>query len=132
MGTVGYLLDTCTFLWSVRGSQKLSDVVKNAIDNTSIPLFLSSVSAFEITNKYRLGKLHGYEDIAENYFEAFQKLGADELSLNMHHTHFAGKFGWEHRDPFDRLLAAQASIENLTLLTSDPVFKSLPWVTVLW
>ena len=48
----------------------------------------------------------------------------------MRHAHFAGKFEWSHRDPFDRLLAAQAFVENLMLITDDAVFDSLPWLHV--
>jgi PIN domain nuclease of toxin-antitoxin system len=132
MGTVGYLLDTHTFLWIVRGSKKLSDAARKAIEDTDVTLYLSAASAYEIMNKQRLGKLCGYEDIAENYFDAVQCSGAAELPINTRHAHFAGKFEWAHRDPFDRLLAAQAFTDNLTLITNDEAFNSLSWVSVLW
>jgi PIN domain nuclease of toxin-antitoxin system len=132
MGTVGYLLDTHTFLWIVRGSNKLSDTAKKAIEDTDVPLYISAASAYEIMNKHRLGKLCGYEDIAENFFSAVQLSGADGLPINSRHANFAGKFEWTHRDPFDRLLAAQAFTEKLTLITNDEAFDSLPWVSVLW
>jgi PIN domain nuclease of toxin-antitoxin system len=54
------------------------------------------------------------------------------LPISDEHAHFAGEFEWEHRDPFDRLLAAQAKIENMTLITNDPAFKELPWVSIYW
>ena len=95
-------------------------------------IFVSSISAYEIANKYRIGKLPGYEYLIENYFEVLDGLGASELPVNTHHTHFAGKFEWNHRDPFDRILAAQAFSEKLTLMTNDPEFQSLPWITILW
>ena len=104
MGAVGYLLDTHTFLWAVRGSQNLSDAAKKIILDTHSRIYLSAVSAYEIMNKHRVGKLQGFDDVVANYFDVVQKLGADELSINTHHTHFAGKFDWAHRDPFDRLL----------------------------
>ena len=132
MGIVGYLLDTHTFLWAVRGSQNLSETAKGIILDTSLQVYVSAVSAYEIMNKHRIGKLQGFDDVALNYFNVLSQLGVDELSLNMRHTHFAGKLDWTHRDPFDRLLAAQAFSENLTFITCDSTFESLPWLNVLW
>ena len=83
-------------------------------------------------NKYRMGKLPEFEDIARNYFDFVKKLDVTALPINEHHAHYAGKFEWEHRDPFDRLLAAQAFTENLTLITNDTAFQTLSWVSVLW
>ena len=83
------------------------------------------MSAYEIMYKYKLGKLHGFEDIAENYLDVLQKLGAEELPIYTLHAHFAGKMEWEHRDPFDRLLAAQASTDNITLITNDSAFQAI-------
>ena len=132
MGTIEYLLDTHTLLWAVRGSKSLSDTAREIILDTNSRIYVSAVSAYEIMNKYRIGKLQGFSDVANNYFDILLKLGADELAINTSHTHFAGKFDWSHRDPFDRLLAAQAFTENLTLITNDVAFDSLPWLTVLW
>jgi PIN domain nuclease of toxin-antitoxin system len=132
MGTVGYLLDTHTFLWAVCESVKLSNTAKNKIEDTNAQIFVSAVSAYEIMNKHRIGKLPEFEDIVENYLDILQKFGADELPINTRHAHFAGKFEWAHRDPFDRLLAAQAFTENLTLITNDEAFNALPWASVLW
>ena len=132
MGNVGYLLDTHVFLWAVRGSQKLSTTAERIIEDTSVQVYVSAISAYEIMSKHSKGKLSEFEDIAENYFNVFQSFGAEELSIKMHHMHFAGKFEWSHRDPFDRFIAAQAFIENLTLITSDSAFHSLPWITVIW
>ena len=132
MGTIGYLLDTHSFLWAVSEGQELSDNAKKAIESMDMPLFVSAISAYEIMNKYRIGKLPGYADVAEKFRDILKELGADELPVSMQHAHYAGEFEWGHRDPFDRLLAAQASIENLTLITNDSTFNSLPWVTTLW
>jgi PIN domain nuclease of toxin-antitoxin system len=54
------------------------------------------------------------------------------LAVSSSHAFFAAKFEWEHRDPFDRILAAQASIEDSVLITADVVFAALPWVVTLW
>ena len=132
MGTVSYLLDTHTFLWAAHDETRLSDTAIKVIKDVNSTIYISAVSAYEIMNKYRLGKLPDYTYLAENYFEVLHVLGANELLISTRHTHFAGKFDWLHRDPFDRLLAAQAFTEKIVLLTNDPAFDSLPWLNVLW
>jgi len=133
MGTVGYLLDTHTFLWAVHEEgSRLSVNIQVLLKSPDAPIFVSAASAYEIMNKYRIGKLPGYAFVVDNYLDILSKFGADELPISTKHAHYAGKFEWAHRDPFDRILAAQAFINNLTLISNDPVFQSLPWVTVLW
>ena len=132
MGTLKYLLDTCTFLWVALDDNKLSETAKKAISDKNADIFVSPVTAYEILNKHRIGKLPEYAYVAENFLDVFHKLGAKELLVNIEHFHFAAKFEWSHRDPFDRMLAAQASIENMTLITNDPMFKELPWVSCYW
>ena len=132
MGALGYLLDTHTFLWAIHDETMLNSSTRDVIVNNPSKVRVSAVSAYEIMNKHRLGKLTGYAFVAENYLRIFNEFGADELPITTQHTHFAGKFDWSHRDPFDRLLAAQAFIENFTLITNDAVFDSLPWLNVLW
>jgi PIN domain nuclease of toxin-antitoxin system len=132
MGAVKYLLDTHTFLWAVRESPKLSNDAKTIIADKNAEKFVSAVCAYEIMYKHKIGKLYGFEDVAENYFNILKAFGATELPLTAHHAHLAGKVEWEHRDPFDRMYAAQTSVEHMTLLTNDPVFKELPWVSHYW
>jgi PIN domain nuclease of toxin-antitoxin system len=132
MGTVAYLLDTHTFLWAVRGSSRLSDEVVGVIEDINSKIFVSAVSAYEIMNKHRIGKLLEFDDVAKSYFEFIKKLDVILLPISAERAYFAGSFEWEHRDPFDRILAAQASIDDLTLITNDEAFDSLPWVKVMW
>jgi len=132
MGAVDYLLDTHTFLWTIRGSKHLSEAAAKIIENSNVRIFVSAVSAYEIMNKHRIGKLSEFDDVAKNYFSFVKKLGADSLPISDKHAHFAGAFEWLHRDPFDRLLAAQAVTDNLTLITNDPIFKELPQIKILW
>jgi len=132
MGTLKYLLDTHTLLWAVRGDAKLSDAARNILMYTSDQVFVSAVSAYEIMYKYKIGKLQGFEDVAGNYIDVLKKFGANELSINTRHAHYAGELDWEHRDPFDRLLVAQAHVDNLILITDDPYIKSQPLVVTLW
>jgi len=132
MGAVKYLLDTHTFLWVALDDSRLSDTAKEAIKDKNSAVYVSPVTAYEIMNKHRIGKLPDYAYVAENFLDVFQKLGAIELLINTVHLHFAGKFEWSHRDPFDRMLAAQAFTEKMTLITNDAAFQTLPWVSVLW
>jgi len=126
------LLDTHTLLWAVRDENKLGKKAFEIIENAENQLFISAASAYEIMYKHQLGKLPEYEYFAENFFDIINRLDAKELPLSMTHTHFAGKLKWTHRDPFDRLLAAQAIVDNLKLLTSDSVFDELSGVVTVW
>ena len=132
MGVVKYLLDTHTLLWATRDNTKLSDKAQAVIEDVDTLLFVSAVSAYEIMYKHQIGKLPEYEYVAANYFAILDKLGVIELPISAKHAHFAGKFEWTHRDPFDRLLSAQAVTDNMTLITSDPVFNELSWINILW
>jgi len=132
MGTVAYLLDTHTLLWAVQEDCKLSEKARKAIEDVDSILFVSAISAYEIANKYRIGKLPGYEYVVESYPDIIRRLGADEKPVNTRHASFAGNFEWTHRDPFDRIIAAQAFLDDLILISNDSAFHSLSWVHVLW
>ncbi|GHU66734.1 twitching motility protein PilT [Clostridia bacterium] len=127
-----YLLDTHTFLWAVQEEKKLSAAARQIIENADNELFVSAISAFEIANKYRIGKLPDYEYIVDNYPYIVLKLQAQELPVNTAHAFFAAKFEWDHKDPFDRILVSQASIENIPILTNDATISSLPWIETIW
>ena len=130
-----YLLDTHAFLWAtsdMSGVSKLGGHAKEAIADMESALFVSSISLFEISYKYRNGKLPEYKAIAENVFAALYGLGAEELLLNWIHAQLAGCLDWPHKDPFDRMLAAQAQTEGLTLITCDGAFDTAPSLSTLW
>ena len=102
------LLDTHALLWWLMADPRLSDRAREAIDNPDITRFVSSVTAFEITTKVRIGKLEEAREAADR-FEAILVQGAfTKLDLTPDHALLAGRMPGEHRDPFDRLLAAQA------------------------
>lgn len=132
MGVVKYLLDTHTLLWATRDNARLGKNALAIIEDANAPVFVSAVSAYEIMYKFQLGKLPEYEYVAENYFDVLRRFAVNELPISAQHAHFAGKIEWTHRDPFDRLLAAQAVADNMTLITNDPALQDLSWVTVLW
>jgi PIN domain nuclease of toxin-antitoxin system len=128
------LLDTHALLWATRESRvhKLSETARTAIEGTEGKVYVSAVSAYEIAIKYRHGKLHGYKVIAENYADTVKGLDAEELPLTAEQARDAGMLDWDHKDPFDRMLAAQAKAGGLSLVTCDKAFGEAPGVEVLW
>ena len=132
MGSVKYLLDTHTLLWAIRDNSKLSNNAITIIEDVENTLCVSAISAYEIMYKHQLGKLPEYAYLAENYFDILHDFSVSELQISAKHAHFAGKFYWTHRDPFDRLLAAQTFVENLNLITNDSAFNSLQWINTVW
>jgi PIN domain nuclease of toxin-antitoxin system len=132
-GQRGYLLDTHTFLWAARNPKRLGKTARAVLEGLDQQLYLSSFSAYEITQKHRLGKLDpSYGFIVENYTEVVRKLGVIDLPVTLAHAYQAGQMGWPHRDPFDRIITAQAALENLVLITNDAALSSHPWIETIW
>ncbi|MDR3365110.1 MAG: type II toxin-antitoxin system VapC family toxin [Clostridiales Family XIII bacterium] len=131
---IGYLLDTHALLWAIYedADEKLSGKARAAIEAPDHELFLSSASIYEIAYKHRIGKLPGHEHIVFNHAALLKELRIAELPVSMEHAFAAGRLDWERKDPFDRLIAAQAITENLVLLTKDRAFSALPGVRVFW
>jgi PIN domain nuclease of toxin-antitoxin system len=122
---VKLLLDTHTLLWWSANDQRLSATAREAIALGSNEVLVSAASAWEIATKARIGKLKGVERLLF-HFEAL--MSADHfVLLPMSHPHvlLAGSLAHEHRDPFDRMLAAQALIEDATLVTNDSTLRTL-------
>jgi PIN domain nuclease of toxin-antitoxin system len=132
VGTTGFLLDTHAFLWAARNPSRLGKRALAIIEDPSQRLYLSAVSAYEITNKHRLGKLDGFDDIIANYSQVARQLGALDLPINFSHAYQAGRMDWPHRDPFDRILATQAAMEHLTLITNDLSLRAYSFVETVW
>lgn len=126
------LLDTHVLLWALMEPDKLSTPARTALASTDYQLFVSSISALEIAIKYRLGKLNAAKELVDNYSRAITQLGAYSLPIEDQHAIAAGLLSHPHRDPFDRLLAVQAKIENLILVSGDPFFEELKGVNTLW
>jgi len=126
------LLDTHAFLWWITDDPRLSANARQIIGNGTNELFLSAASAWEIAIKAGLGRLRFKENNLERFIADQLTLNAiNSLSININHALRVNILDPHHRDPFDRLLVAQAQLETLPILTSDPLFK-LYSVTVLW
>ena len=92
---------------------------------------MSAVVAWEITNKVRTGKWPDAKLLAERFFDAIAHYGMVPLPIALEHAHRAGSLQGGHRDPFDRLLAAQALAEDIPVVTVDPAFQMFN-VRVIW
>ncbi len=93
---------------------------------------MSAASAWEISTKQRIGKLPHADALVGGYARHLDRLGAERLPIDETHALLAGSLQWDHRDPFDRMLAAQAMVESLTLLSSDDAFSRLAGLAVQW
>ncbi|MGL5811176.1 MAG: type II toxin-antitoxin system VapC family toxin [Nocardioides sp.] len=127
---VRYLLDTHVLIWMAGRGRPTSEVAALLADETAM-LIVSSVTAFEIATKVRLGKLESARQLVPDWTRALGRIGATELAMTRHHALAAGSLDWEHRDPFDRLLVAQALVEDLTLVTADRAMTGAPDVQLL-
>jgi len=111
------LLDTHVLIWALENNPTLSDSAKNSITNGNNMVFVSSISIWEIAIKRNLGKL----EAPDNLQEEIKLHRFTPLKINYDHAELAGKLPDIHRDPFDRMLIAQAIIEKLTLVTRDKI-----------
>lgn len=126
------LLDTHVLLWSLAAPDQLTSSARSAIEDRDNELWVSAASAWELSTKHRLGKLPQADVLLLGYEEHLARLGATELAITSRHALNAGGLNWNHRDPFDRMLAAQAMIESATLVTADAAFADLAGVRLLW
>lgn len=125
------LLDTHVLLWWLFDDRRLSKVVRSLIVDPSNRMLVSSASAWEIAIKHRLGKLKAAEVLVQDLSGWIARAAMTELPITVTHAQRAGSWPHAHRDPFDRMLAAQSAIEEVPLVTSDAVFRAFG-VQTLW
>jgi PIN domain nuclease of toxin-antitoxin system len=120
---MNYLIDTHTFLWFVSGSTDLSQKAKATIESNDNSIFISIASLWEISIKTALGKLQingKYETVLTDIVENNMTI----LPINFQHTVIQHNLPFHHRDPFDRIIIAQAFVEKMALVGNDKVFDS--------
>jgi PIN domain nuclease of toxin-antitoxin system len=118
---VKLLLDTHAFLWWLTDDPKLKEAARSALSDSAAGVYVSAASIWEIAIKAKLGKLDlrdidPVEEIAANDFV--------ELPMSARHAHAAGYLPRHHDDPFDRMLIAQAQVENMILVSHDTKFEA--------
>ena len=122
------LIDTHIFLWLESGSPRLSDAVRERIVQFDSRVFVSAASFWEIAIKRRAGKLV----LSGSPRAAAKAAGFVELPIDAADAELAGSLDWEHRDPFDRMLAAQSLNRAIPLVTADAAFRSRDDIAVIW
>lgn len=125
------LLDTHVFLWAVMQPRQLSPKVRRLLENSATGVAISAASSWEIATKFRLGKLPSAKLLIAEYEDAVRGLRAHSLPISNAHAMLAGSYRQAHRDPFDRILAAQAEIEDLVLISKDQALRQFG-VQLLW
>lgn len=132
--TEALLLDTHAFLWAIFEPERLSEAVRRWLTNPKIALHLSVASVWEIEIKHSKGRLDADASLVE---ADIRDLGVSPLPISLPHVRALGALNGsaaaaKHKDPFDRLIAAQAIVEKLPLVTADPVFAEYSEITVRW
>lgn len=125
------LLDTHAFLWFIGDDPRLTVSARETIESPDVTPFLSAASLWEMAIKISLGKLALPQPYEVFLREQLTLNGVGILNITLRHTAAVIDLPFHHRDPFDRLLAAQAMTEDLTLISADAVFDRYP-VKRLW
>lgn len=125
------LLDPHAAIWWWLDSVRLGGGARRAIIAENLPVAVSVISGLEIAIKYRIGKLPEFGDPSVRYASLMANDRFTPLAVTQEHAVRAGLLPGDHRDPFDRLIAAQALAEGLTVVTCDPAFAAFG-CRVLW
>jgi PIN domain nuclease of toxin-antitoxin system len=128
---VRYFLDTHVLVWWLYDTPRLSPRATTTIADPGNTILVSAVSAFEIANKHRIGKWEEIAVLAISFDQIVEAQGFVTFSVTSRHASHAGLLPGEHRDPFDRLLAAQSRLENVPMITFDPYIQTLG-VDAIW
>ena len=126
------LLDTHALIWWLAGDDALSRRAREAIADEDNPVAVSAASAMEVATKFRIGKLAQAALLAQNFEAIIAGQGFAELAISVHHARIAGEMNIVHKDPFDRLLIAQAVTEPLTLITRDSKVAGYSPTFITW
>ncbi len=116
------LLDTHVLLWWLDDSPALSEAARSAIADANNLIIVSAVVIWEIRIKQALGKL----DISADFYEVIQNQGFEIIPITPDHAYAVGDLPMHHRDPFDRMLIAQAISEGFAVITHDGAFRRYP------
>jgi PIN domain nuclease of toxin-antitoxin system len=116
------LFDTHALIWWFSDDSSLSSPVREIISDTENTLLVSAASAWEIAIKHQLGKLRKVADLVSDFSGRIEREGFQLLPISAEHGIRAGLLPYVHKDPFDRMLAAQAQAENIPIVSNEVVF----------
>lgn len=125
------LLDTHALIWWLAGDAALSQPARAAIDDKGNSVAVSAATAMEVSIKHRLGKLAQAALLAQDFEAIIARQGFTELPISVRHAKLAGEMNIAHKDPFDRLLIAQAQAEGMVLVSNEALFDGFA-VQRLW
>lgn len=125
------LLDTNVVLWWLTGSAQLSVPARNLLARSDTPSIVSAATAWEICTKVRIGKLPGAAGLSEEFLEIVARYHFEQLPITLEHGQLAGRLPGAHKDPFDRMIAAQALSEGIPVVTNDAEIASFG-ARILW
>jgi len=125
------LLDSSTLIWATSVPSLLSARARSALDDDQHDVCVSAASAWEIATKHRLGRLEHAGPLVDDWDGHLERFGYTAVDITDRQARHAGSYPVAHGDPFDRIIAAQADLEEMTLVASDRAFDLFP-VTRLW
>lgn len=125
------LLDTHALIWWLAGDEALGRAARDAIADEANAVSVSAASAMEVATKFRIGKLDGAALLAHDFEAIVAAQGFAELPITVRHARLAGEMTIPHKDPFDRLLIAQAQAEDMVLVSNEALFDGFA-VRRLW
>lgn len=125
------LLDTHALLWWLAGDDRLTLRARSVIADRRHEIVVSAASAWEIATKHRIGKLPGAGPLAVDFAREIERQGFTPLDISLDHAQSAGALPGAHRDPFDRMLIAQARDERLALVSRETAFDDYG-ITRIW
>ncbi len=125
------LIDTHVLIWAGLAPARISKRATAILANRSNEVYVSAASAWEIATKVRLGKLPGAETLERDFIDSVQEAGYTFLPITAAHALRAGRLPGDHRDPFDRMIAAQALAEDIPILSTDTKLDSFG-ITRIW
>lgn len=124
------LLDSHTFVWFVAGNKRCSEAAREAIETDGAVVHVSAATLWELATKVRLGRWAEAGPLLETFPKVLKRYEFIGLPITLEHGLLAGTFAGSHKDPFDRMLAAQAQIEMLALVTADLAFAEFGTRTI--
>lgn len=124
------LMDTHALLWWLAGDERLTPAAREAIASRDNVVYVSAASAWEVATKHRLGKLPGAGPLAVDFTAEVIAQGFTPLDITLAHGQDAGSLPGPHRDPFDRMLIAQARTERMALVSNERAFDAYGVVRV--